>query len=115
MAQSKLEISQNLKRPRKQHLIEATMSAIAIHGMSDLTLAKIAAQAGLTAGSVNFHFDSKQALLLATLKHVSKELEQAVIDALAQAEDFPSAKLLALIDASFDSRLTDTRRLAVWY
>ena len=115
MARSKTEISQKLKPLRKQHLIEATMSAIADYGMSNLTLAKIAAEAGLTAGSVNFHFDGKQALLLATLQHVTEEFQRTVATALAEADDDPRSKLLAFIDVCFESRLTDARRLAVWY
>ena len=49
---------------RRRLLIDATISAISEHGLSKVTLAKIAQIAGLTAGSVNFHFDSKELLLL---------------------------------------------------
>jgi len=45
---------------RRNLLIDATITAIAEFGLSKLTLAKISSIAGLTAGTVNFHFDSKE-------------------------------------------------------
>ena len=56
-------------------LINATVTAIAQHGLS-LTSAKIAGIAGHTAASINFHFGSKEALLLATLREVSEEFAE---------------------------------------
>ena len=100
---------------RKQHLIEATMTAIAQHGMSALTLAKIADIAGMTAGSLNFHFSSKEALLLETLRHVSEEFAQAVESRVAQAGEDPAEALNALVDASLDKSVTEARKVAVWY
>ena len=52
----------------KLDLIQATVAAISRHGLSELTSAKIAGIAGHTAASINFHFGSKEALLLATLR-----------------------------------------------
>ena len=57
----------------KLDLIQATVAAISQHGLSELTSAKIAGAAGHTAASINFHFGSKEALLLATLREVSEE------------------------------------------
>ena len=51
---------------RRRLLIEATILAISSHGFSNVTLGKIAGLAGLTAGTINFYFDSKQSLLLET-------------------------------------------------
>ena len=59
---------------RRHLLIDATISAIAEFGLSKLTLAKISSIAGLTAGTVNFYFDSKEALLLETLNLSLKNL-----------------------------------------
>ena len=59
-------------------LIQATVTAIAEHGLSNLTSAKIAGFAGHTAASVNFHFGGKEALLLATLREVSEEFAEVM-------------------------------------
>ena len=63
---------------RRRQLIDATVMAIAEHGLSGLTLAKVAVRAGLTAASVNFHFTSKDALLQETLRHLADEFDGAV-------------------------------------
>ena len=47
------------QQDRRNLLIDATITAIAEYGLSNLTLAKISAIAGLTAGSVNFHLRVK--------------------------------------------------------
>lgn len=61
--------AQLLAEPRvsgsKLDLVNATIAAIATHGLSGLTSARIAGMAEHTAASINFHFGSKEALLLA--------------------------------------------------
>ncbi len=96
-------------------LINATVAAISRHGLSDLTSAKIAGMAGHTAASINFHFGSKEALLLATLREVSEEFAETISAELAAAADNPLSGLLAIIDASLSLRLSDSRKVAVWY
>jgi phenylpropionate dioxygenase-like ring-hydroxylating dioxygenase large terminal subunit/AcrR family transcriptional regulator len=96
-------------------LIRATMAAIARHGLSSLTSTKIAAGAGHTAASINFHFGSKEALLLATLREVSEEFAEEIADVLANAGQDPLRGLLAIVDASLSRRLSDAQKVAVWY
>ena len=62
----------------KLDLIQATVAAISQHGLAELTSAKIATAAGHTAASINFHFGSKEALLLATLREVSEEFSEVM-------------------------------------
>jgi len=100
---------------RRQSLIEATISTIAECGLSGLTLSKVAGRAGMTAGSVNFHFQSKEALLLETLTSVSEEFARRVDQAVADAGDDPADQLQALVSACFDPSLTAPGKIAVWY
>jgi phenylpropionate dioxygenase-like ring-hydroxylating dioxygenase large terminal subunit/AcrR family transcriptional regulator len=99
----------------KLDLVNATISAIATHGLSGLTSARIAAMAGHTAASINFHFGSKEALLLATLREISEEFAETMAARLAGAGDDPVAALDALIDASLSPGLSEVRKVAVWY
>lgn len=96
-------------------LINATVDAIARHGLSELTSAKIAGMAGHTAASINFHFGSKEALLLATLREVSEEFAEVIAAELASAGDDALTGLLAIVDASMSARLSEPRKVAVWY
>ena len=61
------------KETRRSQLIEATIDSLAKRGYSDTTLANVADGAGLSRGIVNFHFESKEKLLVATLQHMSDE------------------------------------------
>jgi phenylpropionate dioxygenase-like ring-hydroxylating dioxygenase large terminal subunit/AcrR family transcriptional regulator len=111
-----LESSQDL-RPTgsKLDLIRATVAAISRHGLSELTSAKIASFAGHTAASINFHFGSKEALLLATLREVSEEFAEVMATVLAEAGDDALRGLLGIIDASLSRRLSESQKIAVWY
>ena len=55
------------KETRQQQLIEATIDSLAKRGYSETTMADVADGAGLSRGIVNFHFESKEKLLVATL------------------------------------------------
>ena len=79
-----------IHQERRKLLIDATITAVAEYGLSKVTLAKISSIAGLTAGTVNFHFDSKEALLLDTLRFVSEEFDRSIADALKKAGTDPS-------------------------
>lgn len=115
MSNKKSHNNQALQAERRRLLIDATISAIADHGLSNLTLAKIAAEAGLSAGTVNFHFESKEALLLETLTTVANEFEARILRSQTEAEENPAERLLALFEASLDPEVTEHRKTAVWF
>lgn len=103
------------QRKRRAQLIDSTISTIAEHGLSNLTLTKVASRADLTAAMVNFHFTNKEALLSATLLHLYEEYEAAVAEAEATAEGDPAKALEALVDLHFDPVVSEPRKIAVWY
>ena len=104
-----------IHRERRNLLIDATITAISDYGLSHLTLAKISAIAGMSAGTVNFHFDSKESLLLETLNYVAEEFEQGIRRAIDKAGSNPSKRLAAIVDASLDPEITEHRKMAVWF
>lgn len=99
----------------KLDLIQATVAAISQHGLSGVTSAKIAGAAGHTAASINFHFGSKEALLLATLREVSEEFAGAMSRVLEEAGGDDLRSLLGIVDASLGRGLSDSHKIAVWY
>jgi TetR/AcrR family transcriptional repressor of bet genes len=101
---------------RREQLILATMSCIAEHGLSAVTIAKVTSTAGLSLGIANLHFESKEKLLLATLRHVTDEYNNGQSGILADS-DFPSitAKVDALLDFDFSDLIMDKTKLAVWF
>ena len=115
MNEKKSQNKQAIQAERRRLLIDATMSAICENGLSKLTLAKIASEAGLSAGSVNFHFDSKETLLLETLKFIAGEFEEQIIGAINGASKDPAARLQAMFEAAMDPQITEPRKMAVWF
>lgn len=99
---------------RRMQLLDATMEAIARHGLSNVTLEKVAKLAGLTAGMVNFHFTSKHDLLAATLARLADEHRRACEAAIALHPGVPLDALLALLAVSFDPKIASPVKLAVW-
>ena len=99
----------------KLDLIQAAVAAISQHGLSELTSAKIAAAAGHTAASINFHFGSKEALLLATLREVSEEFAGAMARVVEEAGEDDLRTLLGIVDASLGRALSGSHKIAVWY
>jgi phenylpropionate dioxygenase-like ring-hydroxylating dioxygenase large terminal subunit/AcrR family transcriptional regulator len=99
----------------KLDLIQATVAAISQHGLAELTSAKIAGIAGHTAASINFHFGSKEALLLATLREVSEEFAGVMARVMEEAGDDELRALLGIVDASLGRGLSDSHKIAVWY
>jgi phenylpropionate dioxygenase-like ring-hydroxylating dioxygenase large terminal subunit/AcrR family transcriptional regulator len=99
----------------KLDLIQATVTAISRHGLAALTSAKIASAAGHTAASINFHFGSKEALLLATLREISEEFAAAIAEVLAVSGEDALHALLGIVEVSLSPRLSDAHKIAVWY
>lgn len=100
---------------RRQQLIQATIRSIARHGLPDTTMATVAREAGLSQGIINLHFQSKERLLLETLKYVVDEYRAVWEKALARDYATPAEKLAALVRVDFDASLVDRDKLAVWF
>ncbi len=73
------------KQARRWQLIQATIRSIANHGLADTTVATVSKEAGLSQGIVNLHFQSKERLLVETLRFVADEYKDTWERALANA------------------------------
>lgn len=102
------------KETRRLQLIEATIDSLAKRGYSETTMADVADGAGLSRGIVNFHFESKDKLLVATLQHMAEEYASHWRAALDKADEAPAGQLLALVAADFDRSICNKRKLAAW-
>jgi TetR/AcrR family transcriptional repressor of bet genes len=102
------------KERTRQRLIEATIDVIAQEGFSGVTMAKVAEQAGLSRGIGNFHFDTKEKLLLETLNALYREFEQAWQRAVSAAGRRPQERLCALIRAVLEPPVADHKKISVW-
>ena len=99
---------------RRQQLIDATMRVLSRKGYAQTTLSDVALEAGVSHGLVNFHFESKEKLLTATLLFLSDEYRNNWVAALETAGDAPAHKLAALLSADFNDAICKPERLACW-
>jgi TetR/AcrR family transcriptional repressor of bet genes len=95
-------------------MIDATMRVIAQYGISGMTLQRVAEAADITAGMVNFHFKSKEALLVTTLETLVQEYASELSGATALARNAAEA-LVIIIERHFTSPIMTPERTALWY
>lgn len=100
---------------RRAQLINATIDAIAKHGMSGTTMKTVTQIAGLSTGIANFHFQSKKNLLDETLRHLAEEHHERWKSQLAKCGLTLAEKLLAISDAHFHPEICNSRKLTVWF
>lgn len=99
---------------RRMQLIEATIATMAEQGYARTTLTQVARVAGLSHGLVNFHFQSKEKLLLETLLYLSEEYRLNWTQALAEAGPSAPEELHALLQADFNPAICTPARLSAW-
>jgi TetR/AcrR family transcriptional repressor of bet genes len=100
---------------QRQRLIDACISALHIHGPSRTTVEKVVSIADLSPGIVRFYFDSKAALLVASLEYLAAEFEQRVLLPVSQLRDSPVRALELLVDLYLDPEIASPRKVSVWY
>ena len=100
---------------QRQRLIDACISALHLYGPSRTTVEKVVAIADLSPGIVRFYFDSKDAMLVASLAHLAAEFEQRVLEPVARLKDSPVRALEQLVELYFDPEIASSRKVSVWY
>jgi TetR/AcrR family transcriptional repressor of bet genes len=100
---------------RRQQIIEATITVIGRKGYAGTRLADVAKQAKVSYGVVGFYFNTKDELLLATLRYLADEYTRVWKDAVARACSSPAERLWAVIEADFSPKIASEKKIAVWY
>jgi TetR/AcrR family transcriptional regulator, transcriptional repressor of bet genes len=100
---------------QRQRLIEACISALHIHGPSNTTVEKVVAIAKMSPGIVRFYFDSKAAMLVASLQFLATEFEERVLHPVARLKSTPVPALELLVDLYLDPEIASPRKVSVWY
>lgn len=98
----------------RQKLLDTTIEIIAEEGISGVTLAKVALRAGLSRGICNFHFNTKDQLMLEAFRMLYDEHERAWRTILSQQESNPQIRLQTLIETLLSPPIADHKKLAVW-
>lgn len=100
---------------QRQRLIDACISALHVHGPSNTTVERVTAIARMSPGIVRFYFESKAAMLLASLQFLAEEFEQQLLIPVARLKADPVAALTALVELYLDPQIASPRKVSVWY
>ena len=111
----KTNIRTQNKKESNLKLINSAIKSISKRGINETTMSNVSQGAGLSQGIVNFHFKSKELLLIETLKFISNEYLEAFEKKLRKAGDNPANKIAAIIDNDFDKKICNQEKIAVWY
>lgn len=98
---------------RRAALIDAAIGAIAEDGSGAVTVAKIARRAGVSAPLAHHYFGSKDAILLAAMRHILRALGSETAAALRSAET-PLGRVHAIVHASFSPTSFRPEIVAAW-
>ncbi len=98
---------------RREALVKATIAEVGRKGSLDVTVAHIAARAGVSSGLAHHYFGGKEDLLFAAMRHILAVYSAAVLDRLAGART-PRARLDAIIRASFGAGNFEPEVIAAW-
>ena len=100
---------------QRQRLIDACISALHLYGPSRTTVEKVVALADLSPGIVRFYFDSKDAMLVASLAHLAAEFEERVLVPVGELRGDPVRALERLVELYLDPEIASPRKVSVWY
>ncbi len=103
------------KEERQLQLIKATIRSIARHGLSTTTMATVSKEAKLSQGIINLHFQSKDRLLVETLRYIADEYKSVWEKALRESGDSTAEKIAALVGVDFEKSVCQRNKLAVWF
>lgn len=98
---------------RKRELIDAAIRTIGQRGSLDVTVAEIAHEAGVSPALAHHYFGGKEQLILATMRHLLKELGQDLLAALAPAQT-PAQRVAAIIAVNFSASQFAPQTVAAW-
>ena len=109
----------NLRSENKKNsnlkLISSAIKNISQKGINETTMLDVSQGAGLSQGIVNFHFKSKELLLIETLKFVSNEYLESFQKCLVKSGSDPKKKIIAIIDNDFSKKICSRDKVALWF
>jgi TetR/AcrR family transcriptional repressor of bet genes len=113
-------VTQNLTRAKqkaltRKKLIQTTVDIIYEEGLEGITIAKVADRCNLSRGIYNFHFKTKEQLILDTFGVVQNEFTTTWKTALKIPDTSPEEKLKIMINRLLNKPLATPKKLSVLY
>jgi AcrR family transcriptional regulator len=100
--------------PKEAHLVRSAYKVMGQKGMGGLSLQDVADEAGVSKAILPYYFESKENLILLTMRWVLARVAQRIREAIAEAEG-AEAKAKAMIDAIFVGPESNRRFYLVFF
>jgi len=100
--------------PKQAHLIRSAYKVMGEKGLYRLSLQDVADEAGVSKAILPYYFDSKENLILLTMRWVLARVAARIREAIADAED-AEAKTSVMIDAIFVGPESNRRFYLVFF
>jgi len=100
----RLNIRKENKKNSNLKLISSAIKNISTKGINETTMYDVSHGAGLSQGIVNFHFKSKELLLIETLKFISNEYLESFQKCLMKSGHDPRKKIISIINNDFSTK-----------
>lgn len=94
--------SQQIREERQTQILEAALKLFAEKGLHNTKVSEIAAQAGVSQGTVYWYFDSKEELFEAAFMSQFDTLIEPFYEIAADEERSPANKLMEIAEVSID-------------
>lgn len=99
---------------RKANLVEATLVCLKRHGFQGASVRKICAEAGVSVGLINHHYQGKEELVAEAYLTVTGRVMRLLRDAIEASALNPRARLSAFFSASFSPEVLAPELLDAW-
>ena len=100
--------------PKQAHLIRSAYKVMGEKGLGRLSLQDVADDAGVSKAILPYYFESKENLILLTMRWVLARVAQRIREAIGRADN-AKAKVSAMIDAIFVSGESNRRFYLVFF
>ena len=100
--------------PKQAHLIRSAYKVMGEKGVHNLSLQDVADEAGVSKAILPYYFDSKENLILLTMRWVLARVAQRIREAISEAKS-PEDKVSAMIDTIFVSPESNRRFYLVFF
>lgn len=104
-----------IKEWNRNKIIKASIEVIAKHGIAGYTITRVVELADVARGLVNKHFQSKEILLLETLKFMAAEYLKYFKKALQKTGSNPIEQIKAIIRTDFHPKVLNQKNTGIWY
>ncbi len=98
----------------KEKLIKATTECLMKHGAEGCSVRKICAEAGVSVGLINYHYETLQDLIADSYKDLALSLLERAITAANDVNGTPEEKLSKFLETAFDNISMNQRTLRAW-